>query len=70
MLIRSLLAITAVAAVVACYLARFPSIDERWPHLAASVAIGAVLVLLLLAGANRKARFRWSAPVFRRKLTT
>jgi hypothetical protein len=65
------MAFTAVVAgVVAYYLAQFPGIDERWAHLAASVAMGTVLVLLLLAGANRKVRYQRPAPVFRRKLTT
>jgi hypothetical protein len=73
MLIRPLLALTAVATgVVAYYLGQFPDIDERWPFLAASTAMGTVLVLLLLVvgGESRRVRRGRHRASFRAKLPT
>jgi hypothetical protein len=59
MLIRPTLVLTAIAAGVATfYIGQLQGIDERWPQLAASIAVGTMLVLLLhlVAGAKWKAR--------------
>jgi hypothetical protein len=61
MLIRPILVLIAIVAAVATYFAgAVQGIDGRWPALAASIAVGTMLVLLLhlFAGANRGAKSR------------
>jgi hypothetical protein len=62
MLIRPILVLIAIVAAVATYFAgAVQGIDGRWPALAASIAVGTMLVVLLLhlfAGANRGAKSR------------
>jgi hypothetical protein len=61
MLIRPMLVLTAIAGAVATYfIGRVQGIDDRWPALAAAIAVGAMLVLFLhlFAGADRTAKYR------------
>jgi cyanate permease len=54
MLIRPILVLIAIVAAIATYFAGvLQGIDERWPALAASIAVGAMLVLLLHLFAGR-----------------
>jgi hypothetical protein len=57
MLIRPILVLIAIVAAIATYFAGLlQGVDERWPALAASIAVGTMLVLLLhlFAGGNRE----------------
>lgn len=48
MLIRPILVLIAILAAIAAYLASLlQGIDQRWPSLAASIAVGTMLVLFL-----------------------
>jgi hypothetical protein len=61
MLIRPILILIAFVAAIATYFAgAVQGIDARWPALAASIAVGAMLVLALhlFAGGNREAGLR------------
>jgi hypothetical protein len=57
MLTRFMLVLIAVAASVATYyIGRLQGVDERWPQLAAAIAVGTMLVLFLhlFSGGNWK----------------
>jgi hypothetical protein len=61
MLTRLTLILISIVAAVATYFAgQLQGIDQRWPQLAASIAVGTMLVCLLhlYVGVNRKAGSR------------